>query len=284
MTLYHPLLRFINIYQVGWTSASSSATYWHVYYDHPDLYPRSVTFCYSLSRFVWFQQYVWKESTLSMKTLYSTSFGSFKSVGIWRRIYQSLDGRESIKTTMPPKRANGLLMGILDINKHFLSISPIRWQKYHQHNSSQSQDHLARPYRPTGLPMAFFIWCCRVKFSKTTIWIHKSVTLSQGLYLIFAWCRIYAPWQTPLNFLVTHIRVANPSFSLIGPRENLQKSARPTLLELECRALLHLSHVLWSHQWRGLEQPLTRVFPVSYVYPVCEDVASDTESSCESEK
>ena len=139
-----------------------------------------------------------------------------KNIPIIRRL-------ESMITTMPPKRAKGLLMGILDISKHFLSISPIRWQKYHQHNSSQSQDHLARPYRPTGLPMSFFIWCCRVKFSKTTIWIHKSVTLSQGLYLILAWCRIYSWWQTPLNSLVTHIRVANPSISLIGPRENLQK-------------------------------------------------------------
>ena len=34
---------------------------------------------------------------------------------------------------------------------------------------------------------------------------------------MLAWCRIYASWKTALISLVTHICVANPSISLIGP-------------------------------------------------------------------
>ena len=45
--------------------------------------------------------------------------------------------------------------------------------------------------------------------------------------LILAWCRIYASWKTSLISLVTHICVANPSISLIGPGGDLQSRVRP---------------------------------------------------------
>ena len=47
------------------------------------------------------------------------------------------------------------------------------------------------------------------------------------LKLILAWCRIYASWKSSFISLVTHICVANPSISLIGPGGDLQNSVRP---------------------------------------------------------
>ena len=77
------------------------------------------------------------------------------------------------------------------------------------------------------------------------------------LKLILAWCRIYASWNTALISLVTHICVANPSISLIGPGGDPQNSARPrwakvvihsidTVYEPENQDGDYILGVLWS--------------------------------------
>ena len=57
--------------------------------------------------------------------------------------------------------------------------------------------------------------------------------------LILAWWRIYASWKTALISLVTHICVANPSISLIGPGGDLQNGVRPRWIKITWKRFLH---------------------------------------------
>ena len=48
---------------------------------------------------------------------------------------------------------------------------------------------------------------------------------------ILAWCRIYASWKTALISRMTHICVANPSISLIGPGGRPTKQCQAKIIK-----------------------------------------------------